>query len=128
MPYDGTNLDEYLAECRDAGCTERQLEVLLLHLQGKAQAAIAARLGIEQSTVARHLDRVRRHLERQEDPQVLKYEVHHMVEQQVEEVVAYGTGDDADTLSVWRDAALEHRSANLHAIKPTRRRRKKPNG
>ena len=105
----GDEIEEYLARARDAGCTERQVECLrLLVAEGLAQAEIALRLGTNQPAVSRMLTRAMRHLEREEDRYVLRAEVYHLVEQEIEEVVSRGDGDDEDTVSVWRDATLRH--------------------
>ncbi|HAM58342.1 MAG TPA: hypothetical protein DCQ64_24170 [Candidatus Rokubacteria bacterium] len=125
---DDASLAAYLAECRDAGCTPRQLEVLALHAHGETQEQIAEALGIRQQVVARHLARVRRHLARQEDVMVLQHEICHLVEQDIEEVVCRGVDDEEDTVSCWRDATLAHGKSNLGVMKPTRRRRKQPQG
>jgi predicted transcriptional regulator len=121
-------LDEYLAECRDAGCTERQLAAWELHVGGLDQDAIAVELGISQAAVSQRIAGARRHVAAQEDRHVLRRQLSHLIEQDIEEVVVRGSDEDEDTVSVWRRAALEHQSGSRHAIKPTRRKRKKPQG
>lgn len=53
-----------LAECREAGCSQRQLEAVRAQLQGSSQQEIAATLGISQPAVCAVLARARRRLMR----------------------------------------------------------------
>lgn len=128
MPILPQTLEAYLAECRDSGCTERQIQVMELHLQGWSQERIAVHLGIAQQVVGRHLDRARRHINAGEHAEGRLLE--HLLHQEIEEVIVFAEGieDCEDTRSCWRRAALGHPSSNLGVMRPTRRRRRRPTG
>ena len=58
-----TQVDAAARRLREAGLTERQVEVALHLTDGGTNAAIATRLGIAEGTLRKHLERIYRALE-----------------------------------------------------------------